>query len=105
MKPASFPEANRNLTKPAGMTDEECGPLPTHTDGSTCISRWRMTWMERLRVLLTGDVWLGVLSGHTQPPVYLTVRRPFEGSLRWRLRHGDLRHSALGRVARRAGFA
>jgi hypothetical protein len=103
--PADFPEANRNLTKPAGMTDAECGSLPTFNDGRTCISRWRMTWRERLLALLTGDVWLGVLSGHTQPPVWLAVKRPFEGSWRWRMQHGDLRHGLLARVLRRLGVA
>ena len=28
-RPVHFPEANRVLTKPEGMTDEECGELPT----------------------------------------------------------------------------
>ena len=62
MKPGPFPQANRTLTKPQGMTDEECGPLPTYTDGTTCISMWRLSWRERIVALLFGKVWLGVLS-------------------------------------------
>ena len=77
MTPADFPQANRTLTKPEGMTDSECGPLPTYTDGATCISCWRLTWRERLAALFSGRVWLGVLSGQTQPPVWLVTQEPF----------------------------
>lgn len=80
MQPKPFPESNRDLLKPDGMTDEECGPLPVFTDGETCVSCWRPTWRERLSILLFGRVWLGVLSGGTQPPVWLWgVKTPFEG--------------------------
>ena len=46
---------------------------PLHTRTSTgprgeVISRWRLTWAERLRVLLCGDLWLTVLTfGNTCP--------------------------------------
>ena len=30
MKPSSFKESTINLTKPAGMTDEDCSSLPVH---------------------------------------------------------------------------
>ncbi len=42
MKPIKFPEANKTLGKPQGMTDDECGPLPVFSDGK-CAShagRW-----------------------------------------------------------------
>lgn len=80
MEPSAFREANRNLTPPADWDrdkDGDCGDLPTFTDGHTCISRWRLSWRERLTVLLSGAVWLGVLSGHTQPPVWIAARKPF----------------------------
>ena len=77
MNPVPFPQANRNLTAPAGMTREECGDLPTFTDGRHCISLWGLSWRERLRVLFTGRVWLWVWSGHTQPPVALSAESPF----------------------------
>ena len=66
-----FKEANKNLLKPESMTDEECGSLWVYTDGRECISCWRLTWKERIKALLFGKVWLSVLSGHTQPPVWL----------------------------------
>ena len=70
--PCKFPEANRNLTQPDNMTDEECGSLWVYTDGNQCVSCWQLTWRQRLRLLFSGKIWLGVLSGYTQPPVWLT---------------------------------
>lgn len=71
MKPVKFKEANKNLLKPDSMTDEECSSLWVYTDGVQCVSCWRLTFKERMCVLLFGKVWLSVLSGHTQPPVWL----------------------------------
>lgn len=66
-----FKEANKNLLKPESMTDEECGSLWVYSDGRQCISCWRLTWKERIKALIFGKVWLSVLSGYTQPPVWL----------------------------------
>lgn len=77
MKPVEFPEANRNLTKPKGMTDKECGPLPVLTDHKACCSKWKLTLMERIRLLIRGHLWLVVCSGETQPPVSLGLEKPF----------------------------
>lgn len=71
MKPIKFKEANKNLLKPSSMTDEECSSLWIHTDGRECVSCWKLSWKERLAALFHGRVWLCVLSGHTQPPVWL----------------------------------
>jgi hypothetical protein len=75
MEPKSFPQANKNLLKPEGMTDEECGSLPVYNDGKVCISLWQMTWQERFKALFFGKIWLFVHSGHTQPPVALMVEK------------------------------
>ena len=75
MYPVKFPEANRNLLKPDNMTNEECGSLWVYTDGGACISCWKLSWKARLSVLFHGKVWLGVLSGGTQPPVWLTAAK------------------------------
>ena len=71
LSPTKFPEANKNLLKPSSMTDEECSALWVYTDGRQCISCWRLTLRQRLKALLHGKVWLSVLSGQTQPPVWL----------------------------------
>ena len=71
MKPIKFKEANKNLLKPQSMTDEECSSLWVYTDGEQCISYWKMNWKQRIMALLFGRVWLSVLSGQTQPPVWV----------------------------------
>ena len=71
MKPIKFKEANKNLLKPQSMTDEECSSLWVYTDGEQCISCWKMNWKQRIMALIFGRVWLSVLSGQTQPPVWV----------------------------------
>ena len=71
MKPVKFKEANKNLLKPNNMTDEECSNLWVYTDGEQCISCWKMTIKQRLSALFFGKVWISVLSGQTQPPIWL----------------------------------
>ncbi len=42
------------------------------------MSRWRASWRERLRIFLTGDIWLSVLTFNEQrfQPVMLDVKCP-----------------------------
>lgn len=82
MKPIKFKEQNIILTKPEHLTHDECGPLPTYTDGEICISLWKMTFMERMTALFTGRVWLWVWSGKSQPPVCVTTKSPFDEECR-----------------------
>ena len=53
-------------------------PLPVwkQHDGTT-LSRWRLTWKERLRVLFSGNVYLWILT-FNQPlqPVMLQTEKP-----------------------------
>jgi len=74
MKPKQFKEATIELKKPASMTDEECGSLFIHqSDKGECISLWTTSFWERLKFLFHGKLWIGVLSGKTQPPVWLDM--------------------------------
>ncbi len=75
MKPIPFPEANKTLQKPQGMTDDECDPLPVFNDGRLSISCWKMGWHERLAALFFGRVWLFVYFGASQPPVGMEVMK------------------------------
>src|SRR5262245_54440666 len=76
MKPFQFPEAQRALTAPEGMTKEECGDLWIYeTPEGQCISCWRMSWRERLSALIFGRAWIWVWSGSTQPPISLLAKR------------------------------
>ena len=74
MKPLKFKEATIELKKPASMTDEDCGSLYIHQSiNGECISLWSVSFWERLKFLFHGKLWLGVLSGKTQPPVWLDM--------------------------------
>jgi len=46
-------------------------PLPVAIVGPRWISRWKLTWRERFKILFTGDLW------HTQ----LTFGQPFQPTL------------------------
>jgi len=80
MKPVAFEQANTLLAPPEGWTPEECTPLPVHSDGATCISRWRPTEEQRQAISEGADIWLWVVSGRTQPPVALATESPFAAS-------------------------
>lgn len=71
LKPIKFKEVNKILHKPENMTDEECNSLPVFNDGNQVISCWKMSWKHRLYALFYGKVWLCVLGGSTQPPVWI----------------------------------
>lgn len=78
MKPIDFPQSTKVLQKPSTMTDEECSSLHIWNDGKQCVSCWKPTFKERLNILFGGNVWLGVYSGKTQPPVFVSGEQVFE---------------------------
>lgn len=78
MKPIDFPQSTKVLQRPGTMSETECQSLPVWNDGKQCVSCWKPTIKERIKILLGGNVWLGVLSGKTQPPVFVTGERVFE---------------------------
>ncbi len=53
-------------------------PLPIFRDGEHTLSRWRLTWRERLGVLLGGSVYLWVITPFDKPypPVRIQVEEP-----------------------------
>lgn len=71
MIPIKFKQANKNLLKPDSMTEDECSSLWVYTDGNQCISCWKMNWKQRIKALFFGKIWLSVMSGRTQPPVWI----------------------------------
>ncbi len=46
--------------------------LPVFDDGDCCLSCWKLTFAERVRVLFSGRVWLCVKG--RQVPVWLNVK-------------------------------
>jgi hypothetical protein len=67
MKPIEFEQANTRLLPPEGE-EENVLPLPIWTDGKAVLSKWSMTWRERLWVLRHGVVYLHCV-GRTHPPL------------------------------------
>lgn len=78
MKPIDFPQSTKVLQKPSTMSDNECSSLHVWNDGKQCVSCWKPTFKERMNILFDGKVWLGVLSGKTQPPVFVSGEMVFE---------------------------
>ena len=77
MKPIDFAQSTKVLQRPSTMTESECQSLPVWNDGKQCVSCWKTTFKERLNILFTGKVWLGVHSGKTQPPVFVSGESVF----------------------------
>lgn len=75
MKPKYFKESIIELKKPQSITDEECGSLHIYQQDEVCISLWTVSFWERVKFLFHGHIWLGVLSGKTQPPVWLNCTK------------------------------
>ena len=78
MRPIDFKQSTKVLQRPSTMTDKECASLPVWCDGEQCVSCWKPSFKERVKILFGGKVWLGVLSGKTQPPVFVSGEKVFE---------------------------
>lgn len=51
-------------------------PLPANTDGTSVETCWRLTWRERIRLFLTGELYLTLLTfGRPLQPIRLSVLR------------------------------
>ena len=79
MKPIDFKQSTKVLQRSSDMTDDECAALPVWSDGMQCVSCRKLSLSERISLVFGGKVWLGVASGSTQPPVFLSVRNVFKG--------------------------
>lgn len=85
MEPIDFKHSNKELQAPdEEATRQQYGDavtdivaLPVWTDGIQCVSCWKMSWRERLSALLFGRCWVMVLSGSTQPPVWVDAEKEF----------------------------
>ena len=86
MKPTDFKQSTKVLQRPSTMAESECQSLPVWCDGKQCVSVWKPSIRERLNILFGGKVWLGVLSGNTQPPVFISGETVFaKASIKARL--------------------
>lgn len=80
MKPIDFKQSTKVLQRSSDMTDDECAALPVWSDGMQCVSCWKPSLSERISLVFGGQVWLGVASGSTQPPVFLSGKNVFKGA-------------------------
>jgi len=64
-RPISFKEANTTLKGREGVDD-----LPVHFNGENVTSCWRIPFSKRIKVLLTGRIYL-VVRGKTHPPLWI----------------------------------
>lgn len=80
MKPIDFKQSTKVLQRSSDMTDDECAALPVWSDGMQCVSCWKPSLSERISLVFGGQVWLGVASGRTQPPVFLSGKNVFKGA-------------------------
>ena len=78
MKALHFKEATHVLDKPQGL--KEYGKLPVHFQKPQCVSKWKVTWRERISILIFGRVYVGVFSDSPmQPPFWIKgVRTVFK---------------------------
>ena len=92
MIPISFDESNTALSKPDGMTDEQCSALSVCTGvyyasmggeeeapvaGAAFISCWRPNKEELEEINRTKKIWVMVL-GQIHPPIIVSGANPFE---------------------------
>lgn len=75
MKPIEFSQQNVVFAK----DQPEYLPLPAYSRDGEVTSCWGMTWRERLRALLTGRVYLTLLTfGQPLQPQILSTEPPQE---------------------------
>lgn len=65
-KPIEFKGHNCTLTA------EGCLDLPVYRDGETVKSCWKLTPEELEEVQRTGEVWVEIWSGPSQPPIFVS---------------------------------
>lgn len=106
MRGAEFSEATTRLLPPEGEEENVYALHVWKQQGfGVVISKWKMTWRERLHCLFYGTVWLHV-AGETHPPLTIETEYPFQRdtdrlrrALKWALPLGILFWSVVGIIA------
>lgn len=75
MKPIDFAFANKTLGAPDDMPDVV--PLRVNCNGEECISCWELDEADLAELNANRKIYLSVVSGITQPPVWLSAACPF----------------------------
>ncbi len=74
MKPIKFKEANKIL-KPNPLCREKVQPLHVCQTEGFNVSVWKGNIIDRVKFLFTGNIWLSVISGKSQPPVCVSINK------------------------------
>lgn len=74
-----FPGTNMMLGAPQGSENVE--PMRTFTNGHCSVSCWELNPEELAEVNRTGRIFISVLSGRTQPPVFVGSEGVMRGFL------------------------
>lgn len=72
MRPIHFSESNAQLL--AGDIPD-CGDLTVYKAGTQIVSKWKMSWRERLSALCYGVAFVSVRARETSPPIAVWVER------------------------------
>lgn len=76
MKSVYFDNANIHLDPPDVLIEQGFKSIYANRSNSgRIITKWKPTFLERLRFLFLGSVWLTTFSGETQAPVTLSISR------------------------------
>lgn len=73
-----FPGSNMRLGAPTGA--ENVGTMHTFTNGNCSVSCWEFTDDELAEILRSRRIYISVLSGRSQPPIFAapeSVKRGF----------------------------
>lgn len=74
MKALNFKQATHVLDKPQGL--KEYGKLPIHFQKPQCVSKWSVSFRERISILFFGTVFVGVFTDTPiQPPLWIKGKR------------------------------
>ena len=81
MRPVSPVAPELNLEETVFARDQpDYNALPAYrTEDGMVVSRWKLTWRERLRVALRGNIWTSVLTfNRPLQPMKLDTRFPLD---------------------------
>jgi len=73
MKPIDFRGSTTTFTAPPD--DPSVLPLRAYRDEHQIVTKWKMTWAERIKALLCGELWCYV-QGRALPPMLFTIHDP-----------------------------
>lgn len=72
MIPTDFKQSNKTYVAPSSMPD--CKPLQVLESDGMILSRWKMSWRERLSALVFGIAWVKIATAR-QPPIAIDVTK------------------------------